>query len=151
MDTLLLVGAVLLASAVEMVEARTMVLAVRLPRGWRSALIGVTAALGALGPVAVSLGPSLVRYAPLRSLQVMVGTLVLIFGLQWLRKAILRAAGLKAKHNETLIFQRELDQYGAMIPLNVSPPHGHWPQRYGLLPWKMRSSHQRIASTAATR
>ncbi len=81
----------------------------------------------------------------------MVGTLLLIFGSQWLRKAILRTAGLKAEHDEALIFQRELDQCGALIPLGVSPPHAHWPQRYGLLPWKMRSSHQRVASMAATR
>ena len=117
MDTLLLVGTAFLASAVEMVEALTIVLAVGLTRGWRSALTGVAAALGALAIVVVALGPSLVRYVPLRGLQVVVGTLLLIFGLQWLRKAILRAAGLKAKHDESLIFQRELDQLsGTMTP-----------------------------------
>lgn len=93
-----------LASAVEMVEALTIVLAVGLTRGWRTALTGAVLALLALGLVVAVLGPSLVRYVPLAGLQVVVGTLLLIFGLQWLRKAILRAADRKAKHDEALIF-----------------------------------------------
>jgi len=112
LDTLLLVATAFPASAVEMVEALTIVLAVGLTRGWRSALTGATAGAGTLAVVVAVLGPSLVQYVPLRGLQVVVGTLLLIFGLQWLRKAILRAAGLKDQHDEALIFQRELDQLG---------------------------------------
>jgi uncharacterized membrane protein len=107
-DTFLLVVTSFLASAVEMVEALTIVLAVGLTRGWRTALIGVGAALAALAVVVAALGPSLVHYVPLAALQVIVGTLLLIFGLQWLRKAVLRASGLKAKHDENAIFTQEL-------------------------------------------
>ena len=112
MSTLLLVLTAFLASAVEMVEALTIVLAVGLTRGWRTALVGTGLALAALAVVVLALGPSLVRYVPLAGLQVVVGTLLLIFGLQWLRKAILRASGLKAKHDEDLAFQRELAGLG---------------------------------------
>lgn len=97
-----------LASSVEMVEALTIVLAVGMTRGWRAALIGVGAALLALAAVVAILGPSLVNYVPLDALQVTVGVLLLIFGLQWLRKAILRASGHKALHDEEAIFRREV-------------------------------------------
>jgi uncharacterized membrane protein len=110
--TALLVLASFLASAVEMVEALTIVLAVGLTRGWRTAMIGAATALAALAVVVAALGPSLIRYVPLSALQVVVGVLLLIFGLQWLRKAILRASGLKAKHDEDLAFQRELAALG---------------------------------------
>lgn len=116
MDTLLLVATAFLASAVEMVEALTIVLAVGLTRGWRSALIGVAVALSALAVVVAVLGPSLVRFVPLRGLQMTIGVLLLIFGLQWLRKAVLRGAGVKAKHDETQVFQRELDQLRRATP-----------------------------------
>lgn len=109
-STILLVLASFLASAVEMIEALTIVLAVGLTRGWRIALIGAGTALVALAVIVAALGPSLVRYVPLSGLQVVVGVLLLIFGMQWLRKAILRASGLKAKHDEDLIFQREMAQ-----------------------------------------
>jgi len=107
-ETALLFGTAFLASAVEMVEALTIVLAVGLTRGWRSALVGVGAALAALALVVGALGPSLVRYVPLAVLQVVIGALLLIFGLQWLRKAILRAAGRKAKRDEDLAFRRDV-------------------------------------------
>jgi uncharacterized membrane protein len=102
-----------LASAVEMVEALTIVLAVGITRGWRAAVIGVGAALIALAVVITALGPSLVTYVPLDALRVVVGVLLLIFGLQWLRKAILRAAGRKALHDEDQIFQREVAELKA--------------------------------------
>ncbi len=108
MKEALLVLASFLACTVEMVEALTIVLAVGITRGWRSALIGVGCAFLALTAVVAALGPSLVNYVPIDALRVFVGVLLLIFGMQWLRKAILRAAGLKAKHNEDLIFQQEL-------------------------------------------
>ena len=79
-----------------MVEALTIVLAVGITRGWRSALIGVVAGFGALTVVVAALGPALVTFVPIDVLRVVVGTLLLIFGMQWLRKAILRASGLKA-------------------------------------------------------
>jgi uncharacterized membrane protein len=99
-----------LASSVEMVEALTIILAVGITRGWRAALIGTAVALGALAAVVALLGPSLVTYVPLDALRVVIGVLLLIFGLQWLRKAILRASGLKAKHDEEQIFQREVTE-----------------------------------------
>jgi uncharacterized membrane protein len=99
-----------LASGVEMVEALTIVLAVGITRGWRASLIGLGAALLALGAVVALLGPSLVNYVPIDALRLVIGVLLLIFGLQWLRKAILRAAGLKALHDEEKIFQQEVAQ-----------------------------------------
>lgn len=111
--TALLVATAFLASAVEMVEALTIVLAVGLIRGWRTALTGAASATVALTILVVAFGPALVHYVPLRGLQVVVGTLLLIFGLQWLRKAILRAAGLKASHDESAIFEREVGELSA--------------------------------------
>ena len=103
-----LVVAVFLASTVEMVEALTIVLAVGVTRGWRSALEGVAVALVVLGALVVAFGPALVHYVPLSALRLVVGALLLVFGLQWLRKAVLRAAGLKAKHDEDAIFAEQV-------------------------------------------
>jgi uncharacterized membrane protein len=102
-----LVLASFLASTVEMVEALTIVLAVGVSRQWRSTLIGVAVALIALAAVVAALGPAL-ALIPIDALRVVVGTLLLIFGLQWLRKAILRASGHVALHDEEAIYQREL-------------------------------------------
>jgi uncharacterized membrane protein len=118
MSTSLLVLTAFLASAVEMVEALTIILAVGLTRGWRSALIGAAAGLVVLAVVVAALGPALVRVVPLAALQIVVGALLLIFGLQWLRKAILRASGLKAKHDEALVFQHELVVLGEGPPVD---------------------------------
>jgi uncharacterized membrane protein len=96
-----------LASAVEMVEALTIVLAAAVARGWRSALIGVAAATVVLAVIVAALGPAL-TVIPLRDLRLVVGGLLLTFGLQWLRKAILRASGLKSLHDEDGIFAEEL-------------------------------------------
>ncbi len=103
----LLVGAAFLACAVEMVEALTIVLAVGVTRGWRSALTGALSAIVVLTVVVAVLGPAIAQI-PIDSLRVVVGTLLLIFGLQWLRKAILRASGLKALHDEGEIYAREI-------------------------------------------
>ena len=97
-----------LASVVEMVEALTIVLAVGVTRGWRAALLGVGAGVLALGAVVGALGPSLVNFVPIDALRVVIGSLLLVFGLQWLRKAILRASGRKALHDEALIYSREV-------------------------------------------
>src|ERR1700736_4034724 len=96
-----------LASPGEMVEAVTVVLAVGVTRQWRSTLIGVGIALLALAAIVAALGPAL-ALIPIDALRVVVGTLLLIFGLQWLRKAILRASGHVALHDEDAIYQREL-------------------------------------------
>jgi uncharacterized membrane protein len=104
-----LVLSTFLASAVEMVEALTIVLAAGLARGWRSALTGVAAATLTLAIIVSGLGPAL-TVIPLNALRLVVGSLLLVFGLQWLRKAILRASGYKALHDEDAIFARELDQ-----------------------------------------
>lgn len=98
-----LVGAVFLACAVEMVEALTIVFAVGHTRGWRSAFEGVGAALVALAALVAAFGPALV-HVPLTWLRLVVGGVLLIFGMQWLRKAILRSGGLKAKHDEDAIY-----------------------------------------------
>jgi uncharacterized membrane protein len=106
MSGLFLVLASFLASAVEMVEALTIVLAAGVTRGWRSSLVGVGAALVVLAAICAVLGPALTAI-PIAALQLVVGALLLIFGLQWLRKAILRAGGFKALHDEAAIFERE--------------------------------------------
>jgi uncharacterized membrane protein len=106
-NDLLLVLSSFLASAVEMVEALTIVLAAGLTRGWRSSLTGVGAAALALAVVVAALGPAL-TLVPIDALRLVVGGLLLVFGLQWLRKAILRASGYKALHDEDAIFAREL-------------------------------------------
>jgi uncharacterized membrane protein len=97
-----------LACFVEMVEAATIVLAMGFTRGWRSALFGVAAALGALAIVTAAAGYALTRWLPEAALQFAIGGLLLIFGLQWLRKAILRAAGRKAVHDEDAIYADEV-------------------------------------------
>ena len=104
-----------LASGVEAVEALTIVLAAGLTRGWRSTVAGVVAALAVLGVLIAALGPALAAI-PLGTLRVVVGALLLCFGLQWLRKAVLRAAGAKARHNETAIFARETAAAQAATP-----------------------------------
>jgi uncharacterized membrane protein len=107
MSAVFLLIAAFLASAVEMVEALTIVLAVGITRGWRATLVGVGSAVVALAIVVALLGPALTKI-PINGLRVVVGTLLLIFGLQWLRKAILRASGYKALHDEDSIYQREI-------------------------------------------
>jgi len=97
--------AAFLASLVECVEALTVVLAVGSVRGWGSALAGCAAALAVLGSVAAVLGPALTRI-PLHLIQLGVGALILLFGLRWLRKAILRSAGLIPLHDEQAAFQK---------------------------------------------
>jgi uncharacterized membrane protein len=101
------ISAAFLASVVEVTEAYTIVLAVGLSRGWRSALAGTAAALVLLVLVVIAFGPLLSR-VPLNALQLPIGLLLLLFGMGWLRKAILRAAGIIPLHDESLIFEKEL-------------------------------------------
>ena len=109
----MLVGAVFLACSVEMVEALTIVLAVGHTRGWRSALQGVVVALVALAALVAAFGPALV-HVPLDGLRLVVGGVLLIFGMQWLRKAILRSSGLKAKHDEDEIYRMKVAELQAL-------------------------------------
>jgi uncharacterized membrane protein len=104
-----LVASAFLACAVEMVEALTIVLAVGLTRDWRSTLSGVGVAVVALAAIVAALGPAL-TLIPIDDLRLVVGGLLLIFGLQWLRKAILRASGHKALHDEDAAFARETEE-----------------------------------------
>jgi uncharacterized membrane protein len=96
--------AAFLASLVECVEALTVVLAVGSVRGWRSALTGAVAALALLGALVAVLGRQLGRI-PLHLIQTGVGAMILLFGLRWLRKAILRAAGRIPMHDESAVFR----------------------------------------------
>jgi uncharacterized membrane protein len=111
MSAVFLFLAAFVASAVEMVEALTIVLAVGVTRGWRSTFYGVAAAAAALALVIAALGPAL-QQVPIDALRLLVGFLLLAFGLQWLRKAILRASGFKALHDEDEIFGRERQEAG---------------------------------------
>jgi uncharacterized membrane protein len=106
--------AAFLASLVECVEALTVVLAVGSVRGWRSALAGAAAALGVLAAIVAIVGPLLTRIPlhgltriPFHLVQFVVGTMILLFGMRWLRKAILRSAGLIALHDEQAAFVKE--------------------------------------------
>ncbi|MHB8717934.1 MAG: hypothetical protein ACYDAC_03450 [Candidatus Dormibacteria bacterium] len=103
--TVLLV-AVFLAASVEMVEAATILLAVGTARGWRATLLGAGAGLLVLAAIVGVLGPA-VTVIPITALRLVVGGLLLIFGLGWLRKAILRGAGVIAKHDEASLYRTE--------------------------------------------
>ena len=109
MTAVFLVLSAFLASAVEMVEALTIVLAVGITRDWRSSLTGVGIATLALAAIVAALGPAL-TVIPINDLRLVVGALLLVFGLQWLRKAILRASGYKALHDEDQAFAQEVEQ-----------------------------------------
>ena len=105
-NLLVFLGAAL-ASAVEMVETLTIVLALGVTRGWRAPLQGAVAALVVLVVLVAALGPAL-EAVPIDLLRLVVGTLLLVFGLQWLRKAILRASGFKPLHDEEAAFAEEV-------------------------------------------
>jgi uncharacterized membrane protein len=109
MTWILLVLGTFLASAVEAVEALTIVLAVGVTRGWPSVRLGIAAAGAALAALVAVLGPGL-RLIPIDALRLVVGAFLLIFGMQWLRKAILRAAGYKALHDEDAAYRRHVHE-----------------------------------------
>jgi uncharacterized membrane protein len=108
MSTGALFVAVFLACVVEAVEATTIVLAAGTTREWRSTFIGVGSGVLTLAVIVAVLGPA-VSAIPLTALRLVVGGLLLVFGLQWLRKAILRASGYKALHDETEIFRKQVE------------------------------------------
>lgn len=115
-----LVIAVFLASAVESVEALTIIVAAGVSRGWRSALEGMATALVVLTVIIGALGPALVHFVPIDVLRTVIGVMLLVFGLQWLRKAVLRAVGLKAKHDEDLIFKKHVEALAPGTPLTAA-------------------------------
>ena len=101
--------ATFVACFVEMVEATTIVMAMGFTRSWRSAVTGTVAALGVLAVVTAFAGYALTTWLPESALQLAIGGLLLIFGLQWLRKAILRSSGRKAVHDEDAIYREEVE------------------------------------------
>jgi len=111
--------AVFLACAVEAVEATTIVLAAGTARDWRSAATGMAVALVVLAVVVAVLGPA-VSALPLRGLRLVVGALLLVFGLQWLRKAVLRASGHKSLHDEDKIYAEQLVAAASQEPTRAA-------------------------------
>ena len=105
-SAIVLVLAVFAASAVEMVEALTLVVAAGATRGWRSALEGTAVAVVVLAVIVGAVGVPLVHLVPIAVLRVVIGGLLLVLGLGWLRKAILRSSGHKAMHDEDAIYSR---------------------------------------------
>ena len=100
------ITAAFLASFVEVVEAFTIVLAVGVTRSWRPALTGAALALALLAALVLAFGP-LLALVPIALLQFVVGVLLILFGMRWLRKAILRSTGVIALHDEGIAFSRE--------------------------------------------
>jgi uncharacterized membrane protein len=109
-SAVILALAVFGASAVEMVEALTIVLAAGVSRGWRSAIEGAAAAALVLTVLVAAVGVPLIHLVPLNVLRVVIGGMLLVLGLNWLRKAILRASGHKALHDEDEIYQRTVSE-----------------------------------------
>jgi uncharacterized membrane protein len=113
LSAVFLVLTTMLASAVEFVETLTIVLATGLTRGWKSALLGAATAVLALAAITVVFGFTLADRIDTEALHLVIGILLLIFGLQWLRKAVLRYAGLKALHDEDALFAQEVRELSA--------------------------------------
>lgn len=111
------------ASFVECVEAFTIVLVVGVTINWRSALVGTAAALLILAALVGIFGIALVQWVPLDTLRLVVGVILILFGLKWLKKAILRYAGLKALHDEEAIYeheQAEIRALGGQMPAQLN-------------------------------
>ncbi len=121
-STTVLLLAVFGASTVEMVEALTLVVAAGVTRGWRSALEGAAVAVVVLAVLVAAVGVPLIRYVPIDALRVIVGGLLLALGLSWLRKAILRASGLKPLHDEDAIFAATAEEIGLGASSGMEAP-----------------------------
>ncbi len=106
-------SAAFLASAVEFVEAFTIVLVVGITINWRSSLVGALAAAVTLAAIVGTLGVALVKWVPLNDLRLFVGIILILFGLKWLKKAILRYSGLKSLHDEEAIFEETMAEIRA--------------------------------------
>jgi uncharacterized membrane protein len=111
-----------LASAVEFVEAFTIVLVVGVTVNWRSALLGALAAAATLALLVATLGTALVQWVPIDALRIVIGTLLLLFGLKWLKNAIMRYAGLKARHDEQAIYEETRAELRARGEVEASSP-----------------------------
>jgi len=123
MQWAVLMGA-FLASAVEFVEAFTIVLVVGVTINWRSSLVGAFAATVTLAIIVAIFGIALVQLVPLGILRLVVGILLMLFGLKWLKKAILRYSGLKALHDEEAIFEETIAQvraHGEAVTHRIEP------------------------------
>ena len=106
-------SAAFLASAVEFVEALTIVLVVGVTMNWRSSLIGALAAAATLAVIIATFGVAIVQWVPLDILRLIVGIILILFGLKWLKKAILRYSGMKALHDEEAIFEEHMAEIRA--------------------------------------
>jgi uncharacterized membrane protein len=106
-------SAAFLASAVEFVEAFTIVLVVGVTINWRSSLLGAFAAAATLAVIVATLGVALVKWVPINDFRLVVGIILILFGLKWLKKAILRYSGLKALHDEEAIFEETMAEIRA--------------------------------------
>ena len=107
MNALPLILTVFVACAVEAIEALTIVLAAGITREWKSTFQGMAVALVVLAAITAVVGPA-IAYLPLTPLRLVIGALLAIFGLQWLRKAVLRATGYKGLHDEASAYLREV-------------------------------------------
>ena len=105
--------AAFLASAVEFVEAFTIVLVVGITINWRSSLLGAFAAAATLAVIIATLGVALVKWVPINDFRLVVGIILILFGLKWLKKAILRYSGIKALHDEEAIFEETMSEIRA--------------------------------------
>jgi uncharacterized membrane protein len=112
---LFIFGAAFLGSAVESTEALTIVLAVGLTRGWRAPLLGTLVAIVALAVLVIVFGQLIVTTVSEWALKLLVGTLLLLFGLRWLHKAVLRSAGVVAMHDEERAYRETVNQLGETI------------------------------------
>src|SRR5438067_11552453 len=112
---LFIFGAAFLGSAVESTEALTIVLAVGLTRGWRAPLLGTLVAIVALAVLVIIFGQLIVTTVSEWALKLLVGTLLLLFGLRWLHKAVLRSAGVVAMHDEVRAYQDAVSQLGETV------------------------------------
>src|SRR5947209_14597777 len=106
-------SAAFLASAVEFVEAFTIVLVVGVTINWRSSLVGALAAVATLALIIATLGVAIVKWVPIDALRLFVGIILVLFGLKWMKKAILRYSGLKALHDEEAIFEEAMAEIRA--------------------------------------
>lgn len=106
-------SAAFLASAVEFVEALTIVLVVGVTMNWRSSLAGAFAAIATLAVIVAIFGVAIVQFVPLKILRLVIGIILILFGLKWLKKAILRYSGMKARHDEEAIFEERMAEIRA--------------------------------------
>lgn len=116
--------AAFLASAVEFVEAFTIVLVVGVTINWRSAMLGTIAAVVSLAVLIAIFGVTLVQYVPIEIFRLIIGVILILFGLKWLKKAILRYSGIKALHDEEAIYEEtvaELRAKGEQVVTGIQP------------------------------